>query len=77
MARSSFRTALELARPFLFGVPAPSRVCIAMTLDTVHPAHGAAIVEAEKDEGGGKLSQVMGDFFGSCRRAGVWGSFGQ
>jgi len=48
-----------------------------MTLDTVHPAHGAAIVEAEKDEGGGKLSQVMGDFFGSCRRAGVWGSFGQ
>jgi hypothetical protein len=30
----------------------PRRVCIAMTADTVHPAHGAAIVEVEKDESG-------------------------
>lgn len=31
----------------------PRRVRIAMTADTVHPAHGAAIFEVEKDESGG------------------------
>ena len=46
-----------------------------MTLDKVHPAHGAAIVEVEKDESGGNcdsngrfstvtVAQRLGDLLG-------------
>ena len=47
-----------------------------MTLDKVHPAHGAAIVEVEKDESGGNCDS-NGRFFDSYRRADVGGSVGQ
>src|SRR5262249_38314968 len=50
-AGSSFKTALELARPFPFGVLA-SRVCpYCYTPATARPAHGAAIAGVERDEG--------------------------
>jgi hypothetical protein len=48
----------------------PKHARIAITPDTVRPAHGAAIVEVEKDESGGNWDS-NGRFFGSYRRAGV------
>src|SRR6202007_2093151 len=40
---------------FLSESSPPRRVRIVMTLDKVHPAQGAAIVEVETDESGGNL----------------------
>jgi len=51
-ARSSFKTALQLARTFPFGVR------IATTLAKVRPAHGAATVEVLRDESGGVVSVI-------------------
>jgi hypothetical protein len=49
--------------PFLPGASPPKYARIAMTLDTVHPAHGAAIVDVERDEAGG--SQPIQDLWGA------------
>jgi hypothetical protein len=68
-ARSTLKTALDLARTFPFGSLA-SQVCPYTTPATVHPEHGAATVEVEKDESGGNWDS-NGRFFDSDRRAGV------
>src|SRR5215469_4573169 len=59
--RSSFKPPLQLARTFSSGSSPHGFARIAITPATVRPAHGAAIVEEERDEGGGHCG--VSEFF--------------
>jgi hypothetical protein len=73
-ARSSFKTALDLARTFPLGSSLPGYARIAITRATVRQARGAAIVEVVRDESGGssenrRLSAAEENFRAAARVA--------
>jgi hypothetical protein len=69
-AATTLKPRWTLREPFLSGSSLPGHARTAITPDIVRPAHGAAIVEVEKDESGGNC-ESNGRFFDSYRRAGV------